>query len=76
MSYAMRDLYIFHVHYSCCLDSQKIYDRENTLLTRTEGEKKKFVTQAPAYEHILKPLFQRFLRCTASWLEWCGFSHF
>lgn len=53
--------------------SEKNFGRENTLLTRTE---KKIVTQALAYEHIFKLLFQCFLCCTASWLEWCGFSHF
>lgn len=60
MSYAMRDLYIFHVHYSCCLDSQKIYDRENTLLTRTEGKKKKICDAGSSLWAHLKTAFSVF----------------
>lgn len=72
MFYAMK-IFSTYSRYILSDSQKKNYGRENTPLTRTE---KKIVTQAPSYEHIFKPLFQCFLCCTASWLEWCGFSHF
>lgn len=72
MSSAMRTFKAYTIWFVLIL--RKNEGKENPTLMRTEKEKK--CDAGRSHEHIFKPPLKRFLRYTASWSEWCGFSHF